>query len=107
MRVLFHPDFLKDIRKFEADYRNISEGLASRFHVEVNQAIDAICKSPEGAGHYLQTGTEIVRTYRRRNLRSFPFFVMYGATVESIIFGSLIPSRSDPLTWLTRFNKPR
>lgn len=103
MRVLFHPEFPKDVRKFAADYRNISEGLATRFRLEVDRAVEAIRKSPEGAGHYLQTGTQIVRSYRRRNLRSFPFFVLYGITEASVIIGSLIPSRSDPLTWLTRF----
>ena len=103
MTVLFHPDFPKDIRKFEADYKKISDGLAARFRAEVDHAIEAIRQSPKGAGHYLQTGTDVVRGYRRRNLRSFPFFVLYGVSEENLIFGSLIPSRSDPLTWLTRF----
>ena len=31
MRVLYHPDFPKNIRKFEADYKAISDGLAMRF----------------------------------------------------------------------------
>ncbi len=34
----------------------------------------------------------------------FPFFVLYGVSEDSLIFGSVIPSRSDPLTWLTRFD---
>src|SRR6476659_7776627 len=101
MRVVFHPEFPKDVRRFEADYNKISEGLATRFRLEVDRAIEAIRKSPEGSGHYLQTGTEIVRSYRRRNLRSFPFFVLYGVGERNVIIGSLIPSRSDPLTWLT------
>ena len=41
--------------------------------------------------------------FRRRNLRAFPFFILYGVTADTVIFGSVIPSRSDPLTWLTRF----
>ena len=53
MRILFHPDFPKDIRKFE---------------------------------------------------RAFPFFLLYGVSGDALIFGSVIPSRSDPLTWLTRFS---
>jgi hypothetical protein len=36
-------------------------------------------------------------------LRAFPFFILYGLADESLIFGLVIPSRSDPLTWLTRF----
>ena len=103
MRVVFHPEFPKDIREFEADYKAISDGLGKRFRKEVLQAIDAIKSSPQGAGHYLQTGSQAVREFRRRNLRAFPFFILYGVTEEALIFGSGIPSRSDPLTWLTRF----
>ena len=105
MRVLFHPEFPKDIRKFAADYSKISEGLATRFRLEIDRAIEAIGQSPEGAGHYLHTGTQIIKSYRRRNLRSFPFFVLYGISEGNVIVGSLIPSRSDPLTWLTRFTQ--
>jgi hypothetical protein len=44
-----------------------------------------------------------VRELRRRNLRAFPFFVLYGVTDDRLILGAVIPSRSDLLTWLTRF----
>ena len=103
MRILYHPDFPKDVRKFEADYRTISDGLALRFRKEVTDALEAIQASPQSAGHFLQTGSLVVPEFRRRNIRVFPFFVLYGLTDESLIFGSVIPSRSDPLTWLTRF----
>jgi hypothetical protein len=104
MRIAYHPDFPKDIRKFEADYKAISDGLAVRFRNELEDALDAIKTSPRSAGHFLQTGTKVVREFRRRNLRVFPFFVLYGVSEDSLIFGSVIPSRSDPLTWLTRFD---
>ena len=104
MRVLFHPDFPKDIRKFEADYKAISDGLETRFRQEILDAVDAIQAAPQGAGHFLPTGSRVVPGFRRRNLRAFPFFILYGVTEDSLIFGSVIPSRSDPLTWLTRFS---
>ncbi len=31
MRVIFHPEFPKDIQKFAQDYRAISDGLSTRF----------------------------------------------------------------------------
>jgi hypothetical protein len=62
--------------------------------------------SPASAGHYLNLGSKIVPELRRRNLRAFPFFILYGVTSEQLIFGSVTPSRSDPLTWLARFQKP-
>lgn len=103
MRVLFHPEFPKDIRKFERDYQAISDGLATRFRREIDEAMEAIRLSPQGGGHFLQTGSKVVASFRRRNLRAFPFFILYGMVDDAIIFGSLIPSRTDPLTWLTRF----
>ena len=103
MKVSFHPDFPDDIRKFEREYRLVSDSLAERFRSEIDSAIEAIKSSPTSAGHFLDLGSEIVRDLRRRNLRAFPHFVLYGITEETLIFGSVIASRSDPLTWLTRF----
>jgi hypothetical protein len=103
MTVLYHPDFAKDIRKFEAQYLEVSTGLAERFRQEVFAALDAIKAAPEAAGHFLQTGSRVIHEFRRRNLRAFPLFVLYGLAGDRLLFGSLIPSRSDPLTWLTRF----
>ena len=56
------------------------------------------------AGHFLKTGAEIVREIRRRNLVSFPFFILYGVHGDLLISGSLIASRSDPWKWLARFS---
>ncbi len=103
MKVSFHPDFPEDVLRFENDYRAVSESLAIRFRDELDFAIDAVKASPTSAGHILDLGSNIVRDLRRCNLRSFPFFILYGVTDDTLIFGSVIPSRSDPLTWLTRF----
>jgi len=103
MRVLFHPEFPQDVRRFAAAYGKVSPGLAARFHHEIDDAIESIKLSPTSAGHFVNLGSKIVPELRRRNLRAFPFFVLYGATDDQLIFGSVIPSRSDPLTWLTRF----
>jgi hypothetical protein len=40
MRVLFHPEFPKDIRRFRREYAKISEGLATRFQQEVDEAVE-------------------------------------------------------------------
>jgi len=96
------PDFPKDMRKFAGDYREVSSGLEERFRIEVNEAIATIKASTTGAGHYLQTGSAVIKDVRRRNLRSFPFFLLYGISGEFLTFGSRIPSRSDPLMWLSR-----
>ena len=103
MTVIFHPEFPNDIRKFKAGYGQISVGLADRFRDEIYLAVDAIKASPTSAGHFLNLGSSIVTEFRRRNLKAFPFFILYGIADDRLIFGSVIPSRSDPLTWLTRF----
>ena len=97
MSVMFHPEFASDIRRFESDYKNISPALAERFRAELDKAIEAIKRSPQRAGHFLKTPSGAVRLFRRRNLQSFPFFVLYGLYEDRLIFGSVIPSRSDPV----------
>ena len=105
MRVLFHPEFPQDVRRFAAEYRLISRGLADRFSREIDEAVEAVKRSPGSAGHYLNCVSKIIPELRRRNLRNFPFFILYGANEEELIFGSVIPSRSDPLTWLSHFRQ--
>jgi hypothetical protein len=103
MRVFYHPEFPKDVLKFEAGYVEVSSLLGKRFRQEVEDAVGAVKMSPTSAGHFLNLGSEIDRKMRRRNLKTFPFFVLYIMVGDSLMFGAVIPSRSDPLTWLTRF----
>jgi hypothetical protein len=103
MRVSYHPGFPKDIKRFEAQYQGVSERLALRFRAAVDEAIDQIKTSPASAGHFVNTGSRIVKEVRRRNLSSFPAFILYGVSGDLLVFRSLIASASDPLTWLKRF----
>jgi hypothetical protein len=103
MRVVYHPDFPKEIKGFETQYRGISDRLAIRFRSEVDDAIERIKTAPSSAGHFLNTGSQIVKEVRRRNLTSFPFFVLYAVHEDLLVFRSVIPSASDPLVWLQRF----
>src|SRR5437867_3981690 len=50
MKVVFHPEFPADIRKFEAQYARISEGLAARFRRETDDAVEMIKSCPGRAG---------------------------------------------------------
>jgi hypothetical protein len=105
MRVSYHPDFPGDIKRFEAQYLEVSERLASRFRAAVDDAIEQIKTSPTSAGHFVNTGSRIVKEVRRRNLSSFPAFVLYGISGDMLMFRSLIASASDPLTWLKGFSE--
>ena len=53
MRVIFHPEFPKDIQKFESDYAQILEGLALRFREEIDSAVDVIKSFPTSSGHFV------------------------------------------------------
>ena len=107
MRVTFHPKFATDIQGHRVQYDRIGPSLGQRFRMEVDFGIEAVKTSPMSAGHYLDTGSEVVREVRRRNVRSFPFFILYGLHEDELIFASLIPSRSDPLKWLRRFPRSK
>jgi len=104
MTVLYHPEFAGDIRNFAVRYAAISPRLETRFCREVDTAIAAVLSNPTGAGHFIPTDSVVLREVRRRNLEIFPFFVLYGLADDRLVFGSLIPSASDPLTWLNRFS---
>jgi len=105
MRVSFHPEFPQDVRRFEGEYADVSDGLATRFRHEVEGALESIKASPTSAGHVLNVRSFVGAELRRRNLRAFPFFVLYGVLGDRLLFGAVIPSRSDPLTWLVRFRQ--
>jgi hypothetical protein len=105
MNVQYHPEFAQDVRRFSGQYGEISSKLEARFRVEVEEALERIKDKPTSVGHFLNTGSTIVTDVRRRNLVSFPYFVLYGLHADLLVFGALIPSASDPLTWLDRFSK--
>lgn len=103
MTILYHPEFVRDIQRFAIKYTDISPTLEARFRQEVAAALAAVKANPTSAGHFINTGSLILRDVRRRNLAVFPFFVLYGLADDRLVFGSIIPSVSDPLTWLARF----
>ena len=105
MRVQFHPEFPQDVGRFELQYAAVSARLAVRFGAEIDEAVEDIRRAPRRSGHLLRAVSSSPVEFRRRNLRSFPFFVLYGILEETLTIASVIPSRSDPLTWLTRFAK--
>ena len=105
MNVRYHPEFPGDVLRFAAQYGEISSRLELRFRAEVDDALARIKSGPTDAGHFLNTGSSIVTDVRRRNLKSFPYFVLYGLHADLVVIGALIPSASDPLTWLSRFTK--
>lgn len=105
MRVEFHPAFAGDVIRSAARYEAVATRLGGRFRREIDEAIAEIKAAPTAAGHLLLPRPVSRVEFRRRNLRAFPNFVLYGLIDDRLIFGSVIASRSDPLLWLARFGK--
>ncbi len=103
MTILYHPEFARDIQRFAIKYAEVSPKLEVKFRRDIDVALAVVKANPTNAGHFVNTGSLILREVRRQNLEGFPFFVLYGLSDDRLIFGSVIPSASDPLTWLTRF----
>ena len=102
MIVGYHAEFGRDIRRFEEQYQKVSPRLGERFRQEIETGIEQAKSSPLSAGHFVNTGSRIVIEVRRLNLRKFPFFIIYSFDGQRLFFGGVVPSRSDPLTWLAR-----
>lgn len=102
MTVLYHPEFARDVQRFTVRYADLSPKLGVKFRDDVNAALAAVQVNPTGADHFINTGSFILREVRRRNLCEFPFFVLYALADDRLVFGSVIPSASDPLTGLSR-----
>ncbi len=73
MTVLYHPEFVRDIQRFANQYSDISQKLGTLFRQDVDVALAAVKANPTGAGHFINTGSLILREVRRRNLGVFPF----------------------------------
>jgi hypothetical protein len=102
MKVVIHPALADDIHRYASEYRKVYDNLGSRFEHEAVHALDRVEAGPEYAGHLLKTRSVILKNIRRCNLTSFPFFLLYAVVPDTIFIASLIPSRTDPLTWYTR-----
>ncbi len=85
-----------------SDFSEVEDSVLN----EVDDALVRIKAVPTAAGHFLNTGSAVVTDVRRRNLGSFPYFVLYGLHANLMVYGAPIPSASDPLTWLNRFSRP-
>jgi len=77
MKHIFHPSAIQDARRAERDYAKESSLLAERFWLELNEAIDEVFGFPERQ-HFDPSG------YRRRNLKKFPFHILFEERLDCI-----------------------
>ena len=77
MEFLFHPLVGREARKIEREYRDVSDHLADRFWIELNEGIDDVFEHPE-RHHFDSSG------YRRRNLQKFPFHILFETRLDAV-----------------------
>jgi len=107
MNVSYHDEFLNDLEKFWLGYLRDSERAAGQFIDESLSARASIIASPLSAGHFFRVGNRKVKHFRRRNLKRFPFFILYSydRETDALFFGAILPGHSDPNHWLDRFKE--
>ena len=68
--LFYHPLAVKDAQRIFKDYETINAELGDRFWLELMEALEQIRRHPERC-HFDETGK------RRKNLKRFPFHVLY------------------------------
>ena len=78
MRFRYFREALEEIREASLHYGEISERVRKRFHLAMSRALEEI-------GSYPQAWSKSIKGTRRRNLRRFPYTVVYQAKAEEIV----------------------
>lgn len=99
MKLFFHEEFQRDVARVQLEIDLRYPGQGARFLADLRQAVSAVGQSPLAAGHFILHESVLPRTLRRRNLRIFPFFIVYRTKATSVEFGGLVPTKSDPDKW--------
>jgi len=99
MKVVLRNRFFRDQTEYCSAYLSVSETLGVRFEAEVSAAIEVIVERPTSAGHPIPIISKSGQTVRRRNLRIFPFFILYIVHKDRIVLSRLCALRSDPKAW--------
>jgi len=100
MRVVVDRRFTESQQNIQHDYvLTAGEQVSLRFRAEVDEAIESIMRFPAAAGHIIRRRFRIGIPHRRRNLKKFPFFIVYAYAPGQVAFLWLLPSRSNPENW--------
>ncbi|MEM1156963.1 MAG: type II toxin-antitoxin system RelE/ParE family toxin [Verrucomicrobiota bacterium] len=93
--LVLQPEALEELKQGKLWYNQRLAGLGNEFISEVNQVLSTLAASP-------MLGTEIYRDLRRRNLRRFPYSVIYQVTDDRIDVVAIFHASQDPEKWKAR-----
>ncbi|WP_156469244.1 hypothetical protein [Cephaloticoccus primus] len=100
MKVIVHRRFTSEQQRVQHDYAlTASKEVCLRFREEIYEAMRSINLAPSAAGHPLPYPKNPKVAYRRRNLKRFPFFIIYAYEPGQLAFLWLLPTRSNPENW--------
>jgi plasmid stabilization system protein ParE len=94
LRVELHPDADEEFDAHVRYYETREEGLGQRFYREVIAHLNWIAENP--------VLPRLRKTYRRLNLRGFPFYVAYVIKGDLIWVLAVAHSRRKPGYWWRR-----
>jgi len=103
MKVVTDRQFSFEKRRVLRDYEAKSGWASANFEKALSDAVEAIKAAPTSAGHFFFYGSRTAVSYRRRNLKKFPFFIAYSYEAGVLRFLSITASRSNPQSWFTDF----
>ena len=90
LRVLDAADF--EVEAAFAYYESQRESLGFRITAEVREALDGILSFP--AAHPI-----FDPVHRRRNLKKFPYAILFRIEGDEVVFVAFLHQQSDPAKW--------
>ena len=97
MRIELHPEADAEFAAQIEHYEHEQQGLGKRFYHDVIASLEWIAVNP--------TVPRLRKTYRRFNLKVFPFFIAYVAERDLIRVLSVAHSRRKPEYWKKRIKQ--
>ncbi|QEG35370.1 type II toxin-antitoxin system RelE/ParE family toxin [Bythopirellula goksoeyrii] len=98
-KIRFHPGMIDDLTQAIGWYDTKSHRLGDRFRVAVKCSLEEIERSPEANSRVFDD-----EDIRYRQIRSFPYLVLFRLHPGIIHIGGLVHSASDPKKWHSRMS---
>ena len=95
MKYAFHPDARLEYREAAAFYESRRPGLAARFTIEIEAALERLLQNPQRCGF-------IAEDVRRCAARVFPYSILYTVEDDSILIIAIAHKSRKPGYWKTR-----
>lgn len=102
--ISFHPDVYAELSQSYEYYERKSKGLGHKFLLEVESQFEYIKLFPSVGQDFLQSALHKQNTpsLKRFPMKTFPYSIVYQATMQEIIVMAVIHHRRHPKYWISR-----